>query len=79
MPIQSQVLQQMRHRYTHLIEQASAALGDFITTAAIDHWLDREPWSYLQAELFWHTLTVAVWCETFLSHPHRIRPAVDEA
>jgi len=79
MPIQSQVFQQMRQHYTHQIKQAGDALSDIVTTTVIDSWLDREPWSYLQTELFWHTLTVAVWCETFLSHPRRIGPAIDEA
>ena len=78
MPIQSQVLQQMRHHYTHQIEQVSDTLGDIVTAAVVDNWLDHQPWSYLQTELFWHTLTVAVWCETFLSYPHRIGPAIDE-
>lgn len=77
-PIQLRVLQQMRPHYIHQIEQAGDMLGDIVTADVVDGWLGREPWSYLQLELFWHTLTVAMWCQTFLSGRNEIRPAAKQ-
>ena len=74
------VMNALRRQHSeHQIEQVGDALGDIVTAEVVGSWLDREPWTYLQTELFWHTLTVAVWCETCLSCRDRIGPAVDEA
>lgn len=78
-PISLRVLREIKQHCIDQIKQVGDVLGDLVPTDVVDRCLSREPWTYLQTGLFWDTLTVAVWCKTFVSCQDRIEPAADEA
>ena len=60
-PVGLRSLQIMRTQLLDQIEQAQDVMGGLVSPDVVNGWLDSEPWSYLQTELFWHTVTLAVW------------------
>ncbi len=73
-PIHTQVLEQHRPEMAEQIRGAAGSLENMIQPDHAVGWLDDQPWSYDQAELFWHVLTLAVWCRTFVIDPVKIQP-----
>ena len=78
-PIQIRVLRAMRGRFVEQIRDVQNTLSDLITADQADRWLDGQPLSYLQTELFWHTLTVAMWNRVLVDQPPAIIPCLTKA
>ncbi len=72
-PVQHRVLDQMRASFHEQIRLAQDHLSPVITPDDADRWLDTQPCSYIQTELYWHVLTVAMWCRVFLDQPVAIK------
>ena len=73
-PVPLQTLQILQPKFREIFRQAQDHLGGIVTTDQVDRWLNVQPMTYIQTELFWNSLTIAMWCGEFLTGHTAISP-----
>lgn len=73
--IQTQTLRGMRELFVGEMRKAGPAFTAIIKPDAASEWLDHQKFPYTNTELFWHSLTLAMWTREFVLHKPQIRPA----
>ena len=77
-PVTVQTLHALRGELRQQIHEATDLLPGIVSAHIADGWLEQEPWSFNQSELFWNTATLAMWCNRFIGGPPAIGCAVEE-
>jgi len=76
--VQTRTLTNHRAELIGHIRRASSLMPQFLTAEDASGWLAGQPWNYDQTELFWHTATLAMWCNQFLGQAPAIGAAAPE-